>query len=380
MHGQTPSVFISYRRHASSFIARAVFQDLHAHGFDVFMDVESIDSGTFDTILLGQIAARTHFLLILTPGTLDRCADPEDWLRREIEEAMRLKRNIVLLFVNNFDMNAARPFLTGSLQGLARYNGVNVTNEFFDAAMERVRMRFLSDTPDVELHPTPTGEVPIIRQKIADAAQQPKPTEEELSAEQLFFRALDKHLKLDDAPGAISDYTKVIKLTPHNTSAYINRALVHLGLGDYEAAITDNTQALRLNPQNAAAYYTRGLAYAARRDYPLALKDFAEALQRNPQFVEAHIAQGEAHFVMGEYDQAIASFSTADQLMRGFPDATARLAVTRFVMGQVVEALELWEMHLLPAQGNYTDADWVAQQLGWPTPMADAARQLIARL
>ncbi|MBN1966081.1 MAG: toll/interleukin-1 receptor domain-containing protein, partial [Anaerolineae bacterium] len=59
------TVFISYRRNVSSFIARAIFMDLRAHGYDVFMDVESIDAGEFDRIILGQIAARAHFLVIL---------------------------------------------------------------------------------------------------------------------------------------------------------------------------------------------------------------------------------------------------------------------------------------------------------------------------
>src|SRR5579871_2792729 len=96
------SVFISYRRDASAFMARAVFQDLRSHGIDVFMDVESIDSGRFDQIILNQIAARPYFLLILTPGTLDRCVEPDDWVRREIEEAMRLNRVIIPLTTPNF--------------------------------------------------------------------------------------------------------------------------------------------------------------------------------------------------------------------------------------------------------------------------------------
>src|SRR5262245_65643379 len=97
-----PSVFLSYRRHVSAFIARAVFLDLRQHGYDVFMDVESIDSGQFDTIILAQIAARAHFLVILTHGTLEGCQEPDDWLRREIECAMELKRNLVPILVNDF--------------------------------------------------------------------------------------------------------------------------------------------------------------------------------------------------------------------------------------------------------------------------------------
>src|SRR5574341_300850 len=77
MTAPNKTVFISYRRNVSAFIARAIFLDLRAHGYDVFMDVESIDSGTFDSIILNQIAARAHFLVILTPGTLNRCAQPD---------------------------------------------------------------------------------------------------------------------------------------------------------------------------------------------------------------------------------------------------------------------------------------------------------------
>ena len=76
------TVFISYRRAASSFLARAIFQNLTASGYDVFMDVESIDSGTFDTIILNQIAARAHFIIILTPGSVERCIENNDWLRK----------------------------------------------------------------------------------------------------------------------------------------------------------------------------------------------------------------------------------------------------------------------------------------------------------
>jgi hypothetical protein len=41
------TVFISYRRSASRYIARAVFEHLRAQGYDAFLDVESIDAGDF---------------------------------------------------------------------------------------------------------------------------------------------------------------------------------------------------------------------------------------------------------------------------------------------------------------------------------------------
>src|SRR5258708_8992654 len=138
------SVFISYRRNVSGYPARAVFQDLRAHGIDVFMDIESIDSGQFETIILNQIAARPYFLVVLGPGCLERCDEPGDWLRLEIEHAISLNRMIVPLLISNFDFNApyAKPYLKGALAKLPIYNAVNVPLDYFEEALNRLRTRF----------------------------------------------------------------------------------------------------------------------------------------------------------------------------------------------------------------------------------------------
>ena len=77
------TVFISYRR-TNMYMARAVYQDLRGHGYDAFLDMERLDSGDFSQGLRGQIAARAHFVLILTPSALERCTSAEDWVRQEI--------------------------------------------------------------------------------------------------------------------------------------------------------------------------------------------------------------------------------------------------------------------------------------------------------
>src|SRR5947209_1377294 len=110
------SVFISYRRDASAMMARAVFQDLRANDIDAFMDVQSIDTGQFDSIILNQIAARPYFLLILTPGTLERCIESNDWLLKEIQEAISLQRLIVLLVSPNFKFDDCEKYLSNPLK------------------------------------------------------------------------------------------------------------------------------------------------------------------------------------------------------------------------------------------------------------------------
>lgn len=114
------TVFISYRR-TDVYTALAVYENLKNQGYDVFFDYRSISSGDFEQIISSNIKARAHFLLILTPTALDRCNEPDDWLRREIEFAMDEKRNIIPLFFKGFRFGDPSVFekLTGKLKILA---------------------------------------------------------------------------------------------------------------------------------------------------------------------------------------------------------------------------------------------------------------------
>ena len=100
---------------------------------------------------------------------MDRCNEPGDWLRREIELAIDEKRNIVPLFFKGFRFGASsksgvskllrlgKPdVLTGKLKDLSRYNGLNVHEDYFEEAMQRVRTEFLSKPLDTVLHPIST--------------------------------------------------------------------------------------------------------------------------------------------------------------------------------------------------------------------------------
>jgi hypothetical protein len=117
------TVFISYRR-TNVYMALAVFQDLTRHGYDVFFDFTGIASGDFETVILENVRARAHFLVILTPSALERCGEPDDWLRREIEVALDSQRNIVPIMFEGFDFSspAIASHLTGKLSTLERYS------------------------------------------------------------------------------------------------------------------------------------------------------------------------------------------------------------------------------------------------------------------
>lgn len=144
------TVFISYRRSASNYAARAVYEYLTNAGFDVFLDYTSIASGDFAEIILKQIAARAHFLVLLAPGTLERASEPDDWVRREIEHAIDTERNIVPLFFDGFSFSDFENYLTGKLEVLQRFNGINIPSAYFNEAMERLVTRFLNPSSNVQ--------------------------------------------------------------------------------------------------------------------------------------------------------------------------------------------------------------------------------------
>jgi tetratricopeptide (TPR) repeat protein len=407
------TIFISYRRSVASFIARAIFGDLRHHGYDVFMDVESIDSGTFDTIILNQIAARAHFLLILTPGTLERCAEPGDWLRREIEEALRLNRNIVPLFINNFDISTGKDYLTGTLSEIPRFNGVTVPHEYFEAAMERLRTRFLKLPVTAELVSTPAADRRVVEQKIEELTQQPNPTKKDLSAEEYFNQAYRKR-KNGDTSGAIEDYTRAIQLKPDYATAYLNRGAARYVQGDISAAIQDYDRAIQLKPDYADAYLNQGAAHSAQGDLSTAIQDYDRAIQLKPDLATAFYNRGLTRYYQGDMKAAIQDYSRAIQLKpdyataynnRGeayfsikeyaaaFEDfqettvwqpkdlmALAGLAITHHVLGKEQEALRIWREEMLPNGDAYRDADWVGKEFNWLPELVEEARKLIAKL
>jgi tetratricopeptide (TPR) repeat protein len=371
------TVFIAYRR-TNVYHALAVYKELTARGYDVFMDYASIDSGAFDQIILRQIDARAHFLVLLTLSALERCADPDDWLRREIERALDMQRNVVPLMFDGFNYASMQKYLTGKLAALAQYNGLTVPAEYFDEAMGRLIARFLNTPLDAVIHPTPPEDHVGVQQRQAEAESAPKPTEEQLSAEQYVERG-NKRYDQNDHDGEIADYTEAIRLNPQYAIAYYNRGVARQEQGDTAGAIADYTEAVRLDPQDAAAYSNRGSARYDQGDYMEAITDCNEAIRLDPEDAIAHNNRGEAYFALKQYGQALEDFKKADDLKPGYNSALGGLAITYHAMGNVQEARTLWRV-LIRMDAQYRDAEWVKTKLNWADPLVEEARKLIAGL
>jgi hypothetical protein len=143
MSSRSPGVFISYRRALAQELACQVFSNLTEHGYDVFMDAERVDDGGLEGAVGEQIASRQHFLVILAPKT-SFGAEPveQDRMRQEFAHAVSWNRNIVPVMAEGFD-NHELDRLPADIAPLANRTGLRIYAEYFDAAMERLRERFL---------------------------------------------------------------------------------------------------------------------------------------------------------------------------------------------------------------------------------------------
>jgi hypothetical protein len=136
------TVFISYRRKLDEVTARMLKQELTARGFDVFLDVDDLGpSSRFDQSLLAEIERRHNFLIVLSPGSLDRCVDEDDWLRLEITHALSTGRKIVPLTRGGFDLAGLE--LPDAVAPLPLHNAVEYSSTYHREAL-RILVAFLS--------------------------------------------------------------------------------------------------------------------------------------------------------------------------------------------------------------------------------------------
>jgi hypothetical protein len=132
-------VFVSYRRQTGAEIARLVKESLRKRGYreeDVFLDVEDLRSGPFNTELLNRIESATDVVVVLTPGSLDRCKNPDDWVRQEVAHAIRCKKNIVPVMAKGFEFPTSG--LPEEIQALPTYNGIAPSHDLFEASMDKL--------------------------------------------------------------------------------------------------------------------------------------------------------------------------------------------------------------------------------------------------
>ena len=91
-------IFISYRRSNGSGLASLLKVHLELMMYTVFLDVHGLEAGKFDQSLLHNIRSSRNFLLVCSPGALNRCMGDDkqkDWIHKEVSCAFNSNCHII---------------------------------------------------------------------------------------------------------------------------------------------------------------------------------------------------------------------------------------------------------------------------------------------
>ena len=128
-------LFISYRRDGGFATARLLYEHLKKIGINPFFDLEELSAGQFNTKLYSAIEESLNFTPILSKNALDRCENEDDWLRLEIAHAIKMKKNIVPIILEEFEWPIDLP---DDIKELPTYNGVHISKEYYDASLSKL--------------------------------------------------------------------------------------------------------------------------------------------------------------------------------------------------------------------------------------------------
>ena len=132
-------VFISYRRAGGDKTAKLICESLKIRGYEVFFDYDTLKGGYFDESILTAIERSDAFVLVLSPGSLDRCMnDPNDWVRREIRHALECGKNIIPVMVDGFDFPK---YLPNDILNVSRLQGIRLSMDYYDPAIDKIEER-----------------------------------------------------------------------------------------------------------------------------------------------------------------------------------------------------------------------------------------------
>ena len=287
-------VFISYRRADSGGWAGRLFDHLSLRfGKDlVFQDLDDIEPGeNFLKVILEAIDACDVFLAIIGPLWLvnaqgeKRLDNPDDVLLMEIQEALKLERNIIPVLVGDADIPSAGD-LPESISTIAHLNAVELSGNRW--------------TYDVSLL------VDRIRELLLPTRKQFTLSETKAELQRMERRYFD--LLETDAAGALEITQQVQALLdrvspiyPHDPYLQLvrgyffkNEAMAFLRLGRYAEYTTSLEAADRIfqtmineRPNDAGAWNGRGSVEIIRGNYQAALGYIDRALEINPGYEAA---------------------------------------------------------------------------------------------
>lgn len=277
-------IFLVYRRGMSEIPVFILAEHLQAVGVEMTADLDAPNS-----------PERNFLLLVLTPGTLERCIEPNDAMRNVLKDAASRSTRLLML---------ASPHFNPADQ--ARYAADLLANAeplLLDYTQWQKSFSALMQTLHVE------AEAPPLRPE----------QQMQLAAQAHFERALS--LPPDDLAGKFAAYEQALALYPDFAEAYARRGGAQLASGNLAACLANCETALRLNPNLAEAHHNRAMALSKQEDYAAALESYALVLRFDPLNARAYLNRGVARAKLGDVDGAIEDYTVAVALNPNLSEA-----------------------------------------------------------
>lgn len=150
------NVFISYRRDGGSEISRLIYSELNKYkNINPVLDVEHLHAGVFDEQIYQQIDDCNAFVLILSQNALDRCVYQNDWVRLELEYALKKEKTIIPVIAEGFVFPDNLP---KSLKKVLKYEGVQYSHELYSGTTEKF-VTLIQNTTSEDINYDPDEEI-----------------------------------------------------------------------------------------------------------------------------------------------------------------------------------------------------------------------------
>lgn len=234
-------IFISYRREGGDMLAGRLCDRFKSLGYSVFFDTESMHSGRFNDQIYTAIENSDNLLLVLPRGALDE-REGDDWVRNELTHAFKYNKHIIPVMANGFEFPETLP---EELDDIRYIEGVTILNEYFDAAVERIKSFLVnSDGDNNEVQPAQKTENELTLKKAEYEKAKKEYGEDSLEANNANMKVARAYQRLGDNENALSIFEEVYSayLQKNASSIYLRDVVYELSelyekTGDIDKAI-----------------------------------------------------------------------------------------------------------------------------------------------
>jgi len=108
----------------------------------------------------------------------------------------------------------------------------------------------------------------------------------------------------------ISVCSEAVRVTTgqRRAASLVSRGVGYMQKGYLDAAMADFDESIRLHPHDSWAYSNRANVWGLKRQYDRALSELNELIRRDPSFIGAYVDRGVVHRERGDLRSARADF------------------------------------------------------------------------